>query len=117
MQKRTLQQVIDDTKSGILLNPEECRNTILALHSMLTQSRMAIETIASCIGNETNTHVAARGLFWSLDYVRNERDQWMNSEPQAWLIINSYTANLRNGTTPQICGAKNNNQNENNNEL
>jgi len=121
MKKNTLLQVINNAKSGIALDPNECRDTILALHSMLTQSRMTIETIASCIGNETNTHIAARGLLWSLDYVRDERDRWMNSEPQAWLIINNHSANLRNDTTPQICGAKDNNvnnqQNGNNNEF
>jgi len=88
MSNRTIQQIIDDIIEGRSIDQEESTVTILALHSMLTRSRMNIETIASHIGNIHNTHTAARCLFGNLDHVRQERELWMESDPEIWLKVN-----------------------------
>jgi len=85
---RTINQIIADAKDGKTVDGEECKQTMLALHSMLIQSRMAIESVALHIGNELNTHTAARCLLGNLDFVRNERDSWLNSIPSVWLMMN-----------------------------
>ena len=84
---RTINQIINEAKAGTPVDPAECLYAMLALHSMLIQSRMAIETIASHLSSETNTYIAARSLLGNLDFVRMEKAQWLDSNPQAWLMI------------------------------
>lgn len=80
MQRRTIQQVIDAAKSGEAVNPEEYRDTMLALHSMLAKSRMVLEIIADKAGNPKDLYYTTNALI-SIDQVRREREIWMNSIP------------------------------------
>ncbi|MDR1716358.1 MAG: hypothetical protein LBS20_10975 [Prevotella sp.] len=85
MQKRTLQLVIDAAKSGAPVDPDECRDTMLALHSMLARSRMVLETIADKMDNAENLFYTTRAFLGNLDTVQKERAGWMNAIPSEWL--------------------------------
>ncbi|MBK5721321.1 hypothetical protein JGH11_10600 [Dysgonomonas sp. Marseille-P4677] len=85
MPKRTLQQVIDDAKAGKLIDRQECLDTLLALHSMFTRSRMVIETIADKMNNADSLFYTTRAFLGSIDSVRMERSAWMDSVPAEWL--------------------------------
>ncbi len=85
MQKRTLQQVIDDAKSGTQIDIYECRDTMLALHSMLTRSRMVLETIADKMDSPENLFYTTKAFLGNLDTVQKERAGWMDAIPSEWL--------------------------------
>lgn len=85
MPKRTLQQVIDATKSGEAVSLEECRDAMLALHSMLSYSRMILEVIADRACTPKNLYVTTNALI-SADQVRQERERWMNTVPADYLV-------------------------------
>lgn len=84
MPKRTLQQVIDAAKAGETVSPEECREAMLALHSMLSYSRMVLEVIADRACTPKNLYITTNALI-SVDRVRLERERWMNTVPADYL--------------------------------
>lgn len=86
MQKHTILQVIDDAKSGTLLDPVVCRDTILALSSMLAKSRMTLEIIADKAGSPEQLFYAANLFLRDTETLRQERTNWMNATPRLWLI-------------------------------
>ncbi len=86
--QKTIVQIINEIKAGSDISREQYPEALLALYSMFVRSRMAMETIASHIGNETDTHAAVRGLFGNLDLIRQEKINWLTSVPPAWLTIN-----------------------------
>ncbi|GAB6122310.1 hypothetical protein [Dysgonomonas termitidis] len=92
MCKRTIQQVIDAAKAGEAVSPDECREAMLALHSMLSYSRMVLEVIADSAGNAENLYVTTNAII-SVDLVRRERERWMNTVPAEYnskqLAVNS----------------------------
>lgn len=84
MPKRTLQQVIDAAKAGIPIPADECRDAMLALHSMLAYSRMILEVIADRACTPKNLYITTNALI-SADQVRLERERWMNTVPADYL--------------------------------
>lgn len=92
MSKRTLQQVIDAAKAGETVSPEECREAMLALHSMLSYSRMVLEVIADNACTPKNLYVATNAIINS-DLVRQERERWMNTVPAEYLTYIETTRN------------------------
>ena len=85
MQGKTLQQVIDDAKAGRLPDPEVCRDTLLALHSMLVQSRMTLEIIADKIGNVDTLYYTTKAFLGNYDVVKMEYSTWMSAVPSEYL--------------------------------
>jgi hypothetical protein len=85
MPKRTLRQVIDAAKSGEAVDPDECRDAMLALHSMLVKSRMALEVIADTMENPTNLYYITRAYLGCPEILQAERDRWMNRTPAIYL--------------------------------
>lgn len=85
MQEKTLQQVINDTIAGLPIDPEEGRDTILALHSMLARSRMALEVIAEKMDNAENLYYVSQVFLGSWESVRKDRELWMNTVPGEYL--------------------------------
>ena len=77
MQRKTLQQVIDDAKAGLSIDPDECRDALLALHSMFTKSRMTMEILAE----NRDSIDAIKAMLGDVDSVRMEREAWMNVIP------------------------------------
>ncbi|MBF0649152.1 hypothetical protein IR083_10000 [Dysgonomonas sp. GY75] len=84
MPKRTLQEVIDAAKSGEAVSPDECLKSMLALHSMLSYSRMQLEVISDKAGNAEKLYYTVNALI-SADQVRRERERWMNTVPAEYL--------------------------------
>ncbi|MDR1883712.1 MAG: hypothetical protein LBR26_13150 [Prevotella sp.] len=85
MQKRSLQQVIDDAKAGVPVDPPEYRDAILALHTMLVHSRMMLESIADKMDNATDLFYVTRAYLGNINVVRMEREAWMNTVPAEYL--------------------------------
>jgi hypothetical protein len=57
---------------------------MLALHSMLSSSRMVLEIIADRACTPRNLYVTVNALI-SADQVRRERERWMNTVPAEYL--------------------------------
>ncbi|MDR1716517.1 MAG: hypothetical protein LBS20_11805, partial [Prevotella sp.] len=62
MQGRTIRQVIDAAKAGEAVSAEECRDAMLALHSMYTKSHMELEVIADAM-------IDPEGLYYTANMV------------------------------------------------
>jgi len=92
MQRKTLQQVIDNAKAGNPIDQDECRDAMLALHSMLTKSRMKMEILAE---NKDNAD-AIRAMLGDVHEVRSEREKWMNTIPSVYMDnMNSMLQEMR----------------------
>jgi len=85
MQKKTLQEVINDLKAGKPVDSEECKNALLALYSMFTRSRMALEVVAENTEDPARLQLVARVYLHDLPTVRQERLNWLAAIPSQWL--------------------------------
>lgn len=85
MPKRTLQQVIDTAKAGEAVDPEECREAMLALHSMYTKSHMELEIIADAMIDPEGLYYTANMVLGSGELLRQKRDVYMNRTPAIYL--------------------------------
>lgn len=85
MPKRTIQQVIEAAKQGDQIAVVEYHATMLALYSMLTRSRMMLETIADKIDNPESLYYTSRAFLGSIETVCEERRVWMGTIPSEWL--------------------------------
>jgi hypothetical protein len=85
MPGRTLQQVIDAAKAGEAVSPDECREAMLALHSMYTKYLMSLEAIADTMENPTSLYYITRAYLGCPEVLRAERERWMNTVPAEYL--------------------------------